>query len=102
MGSFGEQDQGVGIQDCDLSAGGGNSAPPSPVAEYATDCIMGGAGKISQILPADVHYKAQVQGFRRETPVDVKSLVLRVTTVIPCTSAVAAIRPSRTGSGSGT
>ena len=47
-------------------------------------------------------YKVQVHGFRRETPVDAKSLVFRVTTVIPCTSAVAAIRPSRTGRGSGT
>lgn len=41
-------------------------------------------------------------GFRTSTPVGSKSATLRVTTVMPCTSAVAAMRPSRTGRGSGT
>jgi len=37
------------------------------------------------------------QGLSRLTPVGTKSATLRVTTVIPWTSAVAAIRASRTG-----
>ena len=42
------------------------------------------------------------QGFRSMTPVGLKATKLRVTTVMPWTSAVAAINPSRIGRGSGT
>ena len=45
----------------------------------------------------------QVQGLRRSTPENrSKSRVLRVTTVIPCSFAVAAMSASRNGAGSGT
>lgn len=40
------------------------------------------------------------KGFTRSTPVRAKSAMLRVTSVIPWTSAVAAINPSTTGTGS--
>jgi len=42
------------------------------------------------------------QGLNISTPVGSKSATFRVTTVIPCTSAVAAISASRCGRGSGT
>lgn len=35
------------------------------------------------------------QGLSKATPIGSKSVTLRVTSVMPCTSAVAAIRPSR-------
>src|SRR6185312_7068151 len=41
-------------------------------------------------------------GLSNFTPIDAKSLALRVTTVIPCTRAVAAMRASRSALGSGT
>ena len=44
----------------------------------------------------------QFQGLSSAAPVAEKSASLRVTTVSPCTSAVAAISPSRSGLGSGT
>ena len=45
---------------------------------------------------------AATQGLMRGTPVGSKSVTLRVTTVIPWTSAVAAMSASRKGRGSGT
>ncbi len=41
-------------------------------------------------------------GFNSATPVASKSAVFRVTTVMPCTRAVAAIKASRSGRGLGT
>ena len=43
-----------------------------------------------------------IHGLRIRAPVGSKSATFRITLVMPCTSAVAAISPSRIGRGSGT
>lgn len=48
------------------------------------------------------HTPERSHGLNNATPIGSKSAVLRVTTVNPCTSAVAAISASRSGRGSGT
>ena len=52
-------------------------------------------------LPGSPRHRPS-QGSSVGTPVGAKSATLRVTTVMPCTSAVAAMSPSRRGRGSGT
>ena len=69
-----------------------------PVAARALTHLEdpGQLGSVARYTEAPSH------GLRTATPVGSKSATLRVTTDMPCTSAVAAIRASRTGRGSGT
>lgn len=61
--------------------------------------LLGKGSGIAVGLTREVLFGYSLKGLKRSSPVRAKSLMLRVTTVMPCTRAVAAISASITGRG---